>query len=111
VFLGGCIVPGVDLMQHALAGRTAQLARRAGEFRFFPDNTADAIVSGALNAIAGAVDRMAAYMREAGEPEPLVVLSGGAAPLVAPRLEARVALVENLVLEGLQRIAAGGGEP
>jgi len=109
VFLGGCILPGVALMQEALARSTARLARREGAFHFFPDNTADAIVSGALNAIGGAIDRMARYLHEAGEPDALIVLSGGAASVLAPQLHGRIVLVDNLVLEGLVRIAEDGG--
>ena len=104
IFLGGFIVPGFELMKSALAANTAQLAARAGEFSFFPDNTADAIASGALNALAGAVDRMCRYVVETGEDAPLVVLSGGNANLLAPRLSGEVKVVDNLVLEGLARI-------
>lgn len=104
VFLGGCIVPGLDLMQHALDRNTAQLTRVPGRFLYFPDNTGDAIMSGAINALAGAVDRMVGYMQETGEPEPLVVLSGGAADALEPHLRARLERVENLVLEGLAHV-------
>lgn len=104
VFLGGCIVPGLDLMQRALDRNTAQLARTPGRFLYFPDNTGDAIMSGAINALAGAVDRMVGYMQETGEHEPLVVLSGGAADTLEPHLRARLERVENLVLEGLARV-------
>ena len=106
LFLGGCIIPGSELMQDALARGTAQLARREGRFSYFPDNTADAIVSGAVNALAGAVDRMLGFMREAGEEEPFIALSGGAADALAPHLQGRVERIDNLVLEGLLRIAS-----
>ena len=105
VFLGGCILPGMESMQEALARSTAQLARREGRFLFFPDNTADAITSGCLNGLAGAADRMRAYMEQAGEREVLVVLSGGGAEALEARLSERVERVDNLVLEGLVRIA------
>lgn len=108
VFLGGCILPGMELMQEALARSTAQLERTAGRFSFFPDNTADAITSGCLNALAGAAERMLAHMERAGEGEVLVVLSGGGAEALAPRLAGRVERVDNLVLEGLARIASDG---
>ena len=106
LFLGGCIVPGAELMQDALARGTAQLTRGIGKFLYFPDNTADAIVSGAVNALAGAIDRMLGFMREAGEDEPFVALSGGAAEMLAPHLQGRVERIDNLVLEGLLRIAS-----
>lgn len=104
VFLGGCIVAGLDLMQDALARNTAQLPRACGAFRYFPDNTADAIMSGAVNALAGAVDRMTAYLQQTAAREPLVVLSGGAAEALEPHLHGRVERVDNLVLEGLVQV-------
>jgi type III pantothenate kinase len=109
IFLGGFIVSGYSMMREALARHTAQLGLAEGTFSFFPDNTADAIVSGALNALAGAVDRMCRYLVETGEDDPLIVLSGGNAPLLAERLEGAPQLVDNLVLEGLVRIGASDG--
>lgn len=107
IFLGGFIVPGFELMREALARNTAQLKLQEGGFSFFPDNTGDAIVSGALNALAGAVDRMARYMTDIGEDEPAVLISGGNAELLIPRVNGHPRLVDNLVLEGLVRIGAG----
>jgi type III pantothenate kinase len=105
VFLGGVIVPGLDLMRASLDSGTAQLKLQQGAFYYFPDNTADAIMSGAINALAGAIDRMRGYMEETGQGGPLIVLSGGAAALIQPRLNTAVELVDNLVLEGLLEIA------
>ena len=105
VFLGGMIVAGLDLMREALARGTAGLKAEAGQFAFFPASTADAIESGAVNALAGAVERMLRFLREAGQAAPLIVLSGGAAPQLAPQLNGGVEVVDNLVLEGLTRIA------
>lgn len=105
VFLGGCIVPGATLMRDALARDTANLAAREGAFSYFPDNTGDAIFSGAVNALAGAVERMARYLEESAGAAPPVLLSGGGATLIEKRLNAPVTLVDNLVLEGLLQIA------
>jgi type III pantothenate kinase len=109
VFLGGFIVPGYAVMKSALAAHTARLVLQEGKFGFFPDNTGDAIASGALNALAGAIERMVRYMSETGEGEPSVLLSGGDAARVAPLLSDRVQVVDNLVLEGLLRIGEGNG--
>lgn len=109
VFLGGVIVPGLDLMLNALERGTAQLKRAPGAFCFFPDNTADAIMSGAINALAGAIERMRSFMTATGQfasPDgPRVILSGGTAALLQPRLNVHSQLVDNLVLEGLLEIA------
>jgi len=109
VFLGGCIVPGAALMRDALARDTANLAQRAGGFHYFPDNTGDAIASGAVNALAGAVERVARYLQESSGIEPRVLLSGGDAVLIEERLNAKVTVVDNLVLEGLLQIARQTG--
>lgn len=105
VFLGGCIIPGAQLMRDALARDTANLALRDGEFRYFPDNTGDAIASGAVNALAGAVGQVAGYLQESSGAAPRVLLSGGDAALIEQRLNAQVTVVDNLVLEGLLQIA------
>lgn len=105
VFLGGVIVAGVELMREALARSTAGLKVQEGRYTFFPASTADAIMSGAVNALAGTIERMQRFMRETGEGDPLVVLSGGAAAAVESALTGRVEVVDNLVLEGIVRIA------
>lgn len=110
VFLGGLIVPGFELMRESLARNTAQLELQDGDYHYFPDNTANAITSGAINALCGAVERMLRFMQETGEVMPCIVLSGGAAGLMEGRLNARVEVVDNLVLEGLLRIALDDNE-
>ncbi len=101
IFLGGFIVPGYDLMRQSLARNTALLKSQDGSFRFFPDNTGDAISSGAANALAGAIDRMIRYMTQTGEGDAATLLSGGSAAMLEPLLTLRVQVVDNLVLEGL----------
>jgi type III pantothenate kinase len=92
-------------MRQALAHSTAGLKLQAGRYAYFPASTADAITSGTLNALGGAVERMQLFMSEAGIAAPLVVLSGGAAGILAPRLNVPAEVVDNLVLEGVLRIA------
>ncbi len=100
-FRGGLILPGLDLMLDALARNTAGLARHCGKMSPFPDNTADAIFSGAANAIAGAVER--SYQRLANQP--LCLLSGGDMDILLPLLSIPAHKVDHLVLQGLLRIA------
>ena len=104
-FLGGFILPGLDLMASSLARGTAGLARTAGHIEAFPRNTADAIASGAAHAVCGAIDRMRGALHNAGEAAPRVVLSGGAGSSLAPHLASPVSLVPTLVLDGLVAMA------
>lgn len=105
VFLGGMIVPGLAAMRRALAESTAAVAVEGGGFRAFPANTADAVYSGALSAMAGAVGRMAGALSKEQGRAPVCLLSGGDAERLLPLLSGKATIVDNLVLEGLIRIA------
>ena len=104
-FLGGLIVPGPALMRRALSGGTARLPLEDGTFEEFPTTTAAAIASGALQACVGALQRMRHAMTERGMPPTHFLLSGGAASEIAPLLPMPFTMHENLVLDGLARIA------
>lgn len=105
IFLGGMIVPGLLPMQRALAAHASALVVAPGRFAPFPCNTADAIYSGAIAAIAGAVEKMVAALGERQNERPLCLVSGGDAEAVRDRLSVAAAIVDNLVLEGLIEIA------
>lgn len=103
VFLGGMIAPGLGLMAASLARNTAQLPHiEAGRAlpSGFADNTDDAILSGCLAAQAGAIER-ACTLHQAE----LCLVSGGAAPFIAPLLARPHRMVDNIVLIGLQTAA------
>ena len=104
-FPGGLIVPGFDLMHRALESNTARLSSARGSFAAFPRNSADAITSGAIDALCGAIERMRARMVEQKHGEPQIVLAGGTAELLAQHVGGPAQPVERLVLEGLVRIA------
>jgi type III pantothenate kinase len=105
VFLGGLILPGLELMARSLAAGTADLPLQPGRFRQFPTNSMDAIGSGALQAVAGAVDRMSQNVVAAQHAQPQLVLSGGAAEVIGRILARPYILAPGLVLEGLVAIA------
>ena len=102
-FLGGLILPGVELMQQSLATGTAQLPLANGRFALQPRSTIDAIRSGCLQAQAGAVERM--FQQIAAEPDALCLLSGGAADRFAELLRIPLRRIDNLVLRGLAIVA------
>ena len=104
-FLGGLIVPGPQLMRRSLDRGTAGLRLTEGKVAQFPQSTPDAITSGAIQACAGAVDRLAEAMASHGTPPDRIILSGGAAAEIAPWLRLPIVQHEHLVLEGLARIA------
>ena len=103
-FLGGLILPCVELMQQSLARGTAELPSASGKFRLQPRCTLDAIRSGCLQAQAGAVERM--FRQIATQPDALCLLSGGAADGFAELLDIPLQRIDNLVLHGLAVFAA-----
>lgn len=102
-FLGGLILPGLELMRQSLAADTAQLLLLSGEVRDFPRNTADAIQSGVIRATAGAIAAQYTRMQKTEE-NVSCLLSGGAADAMEAHLEIPVVKIENLVLHGLKII-------
>ncbi|MFO1360943.1 MAG: type III pantothenate kinase [Burkholderiales bacterium] len=107
LFSGGVILPGVGLMIRSLHEGTAALPDTDGQYADHPTQTVDAIVSGCQHAQAGAVERLF-QLHHRNYPELTCLLSGGAAKALAPRLAMPFQLHENLVLEGLHRIAQSG---
>lgn len=110
VFRGGLILPGIRLMQQALAENTSGLRASVGAFRDFPDNTADAMYSGAIQAVCGAIEQMRRRI-DAIPAHVRCYLAGGAAPEIAPHLDPPVELVDPLVLEGVLALAGEAAEP
>jgi type III pantothenate kinase len=99
-FLGGLILPGVDMMRSSLAAGAAQLAQTNGVWREFPRNTADATFSGSIQATIGAIRLQFEALAMRGDVRCL--LSGGAADKVQPHLKLPSVRMDNLVLRGLQ---------
>ena len=105
-FIGGLILPGVELMRHSLVAATNQLRPEQGSYTKFPLNTADALFSGTIQACCGAIERQYALLD--GDSAP-VVLSGGAAGILHKSLKLPLRVVDNLVLQGLLLIAQESG--
>lgn len=103
-FLGGLILPGVELMQQSLASGTAQLPLADGRFRLQPRCTVDAIRSGCLQAQAGAIERMFRQLED--ESDAHCLLGGGAAEAFSDLLDIPLKRIDNLVLHGLDTVAA-----
>ncbi|HEY5801463.1 MAG TPA: type III pantothenate kinase [Burkholderiaceae bacterium] len=111
-FSGGMILPGLRLMAASLARGTAQLPeidwQAADAASTVADNTRDAIASGCLAAQSGAIMRaLDEQQARHGQGQVLCVLSGGAAPAIAPALCRPFQIVDNLVLTGLHASALG----
>lgn len=105
---GGRIAPSPSLMRAALHARAPALPAEGGDYREFAGDTGDALASGcegaALALVARSVDQAADMLGSAPE----VLLHGGGAPALLPRLPAATH-APKLVLEGLAQWARASG--
>jgi type III pantothenate kinase len=104
-FRGGLVLPGPRLMLQAIAERATALKVAPGRFHDFPTTTPDALASGAIQAVCGAIEQMRTQLRR----DDVVVkcyLTGGAAHEIAAHLTGPLEVVDNLVLEGVLVLAA-----
>lgn len=131
-FLGGLILPGPTLMRRALVSGTAGVREQlppgrpktvahapagggreatgggyeaSGRLQDFPRCTGDGVETGIWRALAGAVADLRSRLARAAGMQPLVVLSGGEATMLAAVVDEPRRVVEDLVLEGLLWIA------
>lgn len=100
-FLGGLIVPGLHMMRTALADSTAQVGTRYGKVVHFPNTTADAVESGLIAAIIGAIDTMHSRLATINPASPRIFATGGDADILQPYLPPGSILIPRLVLEGV----------
>jgi type III pantothenate kinase len=129
VFIGGMILPGIDLMQQSLGVATAQLPKIPTETPSYPQttdssqsnsfatDTTNAIYSGAVHATLGAIQQMSLAVEQQYRQTPELIISGGNAMVIAQYLtnenspdiathqaKKPVTIAENLVLQGLYLI-------
>ena len=111
--LGGLIIPGSRMMMDALLDGTGDIARKArdiaaqaagmiAEKAVFASNTAQAVASGAMYALAASADRAVADLtRRTGGSTPRVYLTGGDAEQLKRAMTSVTEVVPDLVLRGL----------
>jgi type III pantothenate kinase len=107
-FMGGLIVPGFAMMQQALQHGTARVAEVRGHWHAFPLSTPDAVESGILAALCGAVQLQHAQLASMTGEMPHCILTGGDAEKLLPHLSMDVEHAPALVLEGMDCVAREG---
>jgi type III pantothenate kinase len=107
VFLGGAILPGMESKARALHVDTAQLpeVKISIPSHAIGCNTTEAIQSGVLYGLIGALRELVEKFAEQLGGWPIVVVTGGGAPLILEAGGFVGRYVENLTLLGLRRAA------
>ena len=103
-YLGGSIMPGIQLMHSVLNQHTAQLKRPLGKHQDFARNTPDALATGIIDAACGAINRQKERLAALHPKQTIkIILTGGNASTIHPFLDKNTQTVDNLVLYGLAR--------
>jgi len=103
-YLGGVIVPGVQVSLDGLLARAAKLTRieLAAPPRVLGRNTPHALQSGIIHGYASLVDGLVGKLERELDFPCQVIATGGLARLVAPHTERLGIVDEHLTLEGLR---------
>ncbi len=114
LFLGGAILPGMELSSRALNQFTDLLPSVTfSEFSAPPaalgTSTVTAIRSGLYWGMVGAVRELAERLSADFSPPPELFLTGGAAGHLAPHLQRPASVVPHLVLSGIALARPSGG--
>lgn len=103
--LGGYIIPGVQMMQHALQSHTAKVRHEQPELEGLSPgvNTAEAVMHGAMLALVSGLEKAASRH------DAILVLTGGDASRLGGVLGVEYCEDPHLLLKGLQRYFADAG--
>lgn len=106
-FMGGAILPGLELAAQSLSQTAGIPLFEIHEYNnVIGQTTADCVRIGVMNACAGGVEKIVAHLCERFDTNEInIIASGGAAPTVLSGTNLKVMYDANLVLRGLLQMA------
>ena len=105
-FIGGKITPGLRLLNKALVADTCLPNADSGMYDSFSLSTENALFTGVIDLLVGAVERTHRSMRDKYQYKRIhCILSGGDSEVIFPYLDPDFVIIDNLVLKGLVNIA------
>jgi len=103
---GGVIMPGIEMMKHALLQETMGIDETDAEgIDVFSRSTSEGVSSGALLAVVGGVREVIERQSELMGAEMQCLITGGSSGLVAENLGLPCRVCHNLVFDGLNMFA------
>jgi type III pantothenate kinase len=105
-FLGGALAPGIEISVDALAARAARLLKveLVRPRSVIGKSTVEALQSGIIFGFAGQIDGLVRRIAHELEDEPVVIATGGLAPLVLSESETITEHEPDLTLIGLRLV-------
>jgi len=104
-YLGGAICPGIELAGEALATRTAKLPRITFEevpSRALGQTTKESLQSGLFWGYIGLVDGLLRRLKAEMKGSPVLIVTGGLAPVIGPHIRGVYRIAPDLTLHGLR---------
>lgn len=103
VYLGGMIIPGVNVSLNSLTGSTSQLPKISLEppKKLIGGNTVECMTSGIFYSTAASLDGIAERIEEELGQEVTVIATGGLASTIVPFCKREMIVNDDLLLEGL----------
>lgn len=102
-YIGGMIIPGVNVSLDALTSNTSQLRRISLEppKKLIGGNTVECMTSGIIYSTAASLDGIADRIEQELGESTTVVATGGLAPVIVPFCRRKIIVNDDLLLEGL----------
>ncbi len=106
LFLGGAIIPGIQISMEALINRAAQLPaiQLKKPLKIIGKNTIDSMCSGIMYGTASMLDGMIERMEKELGKEMIAIVTGGMAEFIVPICNHEMYLEKDLLLKGLNII-------
>lgn len=109
LYLGGTIFPGLELLRESLSQGTAVIEQSMGdETSCQATTTEDGVAAGTAFGLAGAITRFVAEHGKVLGGNMEIIITGGSADIMIPRLPFKISLVPDLVLRGVAVIVDSG---
>jgi len=104
-YLGGAICPGIQMAGDALAERTAKLPRvifTKAPKKAMGRTTKESLQSGLFWGYIGLVEGLLRQLKKEMAGSPVLIVTGGLAPVIGPHLSGVTRIAPELTLEGLR---------
>ncbi len=104
-YVGGAILPGLELARRSLRDHTQQIGDVSAEYKgLLGRSTAECVASGVCHGLAGGVERVIEEVGRTLGSAPTVLLTGGDAERIRRFLKRPVVIEPELVLQGLAEV-------
>lgn len=107
IFIGGIILPGIEMMVESLKSQTAQLPKilTSNYKSLIGKNTKGAIASGVINSALGLIEKSVKELKQKYKAREIYIyITGGNSKKIIPYLNLKYKFIDDLVLIGVKTV-------